>query len=103
MSVELGGNGGSDAVAAFAIGAIASFRAGAVPEPAGVARDPLYVSNPARFDVPITMISTTFTREEIEQAIKNDVPYFAELPRIRSVGFPWHRVVIPGQPSNKVH
>ena len=31
------------------------------------------------------MISTTFTREEIEEAIKNDVPYFAELPRIHDV------------------
>ena len=64
---------------------LADFRARAVPEPAGVARDPLSVSNPARFDVPITMISATFTREEIEEAIKNDVPYFAELPRIHDV------------------
>lgn len=64
---------------------LADFRARAVPEPKGVAHDPLSVSNPARFDVPITMISTTFTREEIEEAIKNEVPYFAELPRIHDV------------------
>lgn len=62
-----------------------NFRARAVPEPWGVANDPLHLSNPARFDVPVTVISTTFTREEIDEAIKNDVPYFAELPRIKDV------------------
>lgn len=61
------------------------FRARAVPEPKGVACDPLSVSNPARFDVPITMISTTYSREEIDEAIRNEVPYFAELPLIHDV------------------
>ena len=61
------------------------FRARAVPEPRGVACDPLSVRNPARFDVPITLISTTQSREEIDEAIKSDVPYFAELPRIHDV------------------
>ncbi|MEO6473295.1 MAG: alpha/beta hydrolase [Aeromicrobium sp.] len=64
---------------------LADFRAQAVPEPWGVANDPLSVSNPARFDVPITMISTTFSREEIDGAIEAGVPFFAEVPRIHDV------------------
>jgi pimeloyl-ACP methyl ester carboxylesterase len=64
---------------------LADFRGRAVPEPKGVAYDPQSLSNPARFDVPITMISTTFTREEIDEALKNEVPYFAELPLIHDV------------------
>lgn len=57
----------------------------AVPEPWRVANDPLSVTDPARFDVPMTMISSTFSREEIDEAIKNDVPYFAELTRVHDM------------------
>ncbi|MPZ27121.1 MAG: alpha/beta fold hydrolase [Micromonosporaceae bacterium] len=64
---------------------LADIRARAIPEPWGVANDPLSISNPARFDVPMTMISSTFSREEIDEAIKNQVPYFAEVLRIRNL------------------
>ena len=50
-----------------------------MPEPKGVACDPFSVSNQARFDVSITMISATYSRDEIDESIKNDVPYFAPL------------------------
>ncbi|MGZ5369164.1 MAG: alpha/beta fold hydrolase [Aeromicrobium sp.] len=82
---------------------LADFRARAVPEPWGVANDPLSLSDPARFDVPITMISTTFTHDEIDDAIKNEVPYFAEIPRIHDVeiiDFPtghWPQFSRPGE------
>ena len=61
------------------------FRARAVPEPWGVANDPATLSNPARFEVPITIISTTYSRAQIDEAVANEAPYFAELARIRDV------------------
>lgn len=64
---------------------LGEFRARAVPEPWGMANDELSLSNPARFDIPMTMISTTFSRQAIEEAISNDVPYFAELPHIHDL------------------
>lgn len=64
---------------------LADFRARAVPEPWGMANEPLKLGNPARHDVPMTLISTTFSRSEIEEAITNEVPYFAELRRARDV------------------
>ncbi len=64
---------------------MADFRARAVPEPWGVANDPLQLTNPARLDVPMTMISSTFSRAEIDEAIESGVPYFAEVPRIHDL------------------
>lgn len=62
-----------------------AFRARAVPHPAAAARDEQVLTDDRRFDVPITIISTTFTQEEIDGAIAAGVPYFAEVPRIRDV------------------
>lgn len=64
---------------------LAEFRARAVPEPWGVANDPLMLSNPARLEVPATIISTTYSREQIEEGIRSGEPRFAELRRIREV------------------
>lgn len=61
------------------------FRARAVPIPIGVARDTQVLSDEARFNVPITLISTTFTREEIDQYVEAGEDYFSELPRIKDV------------------
>ena len=61
------------------------FRARAIPEPFGVARDGLPLGNPARWEIPSTMITTTFSKAEIEEAVKNDHPYFAEVPRIKDL------------------
>lgn len=58
------------------------FRERAVPTPAAVAQDPPVLSDEARFDVPVTMISSTFTRDKVEAAIEAGVPYFAEIPRL---------------------
>jgi pimeloyl-ACP methyl ester carboxylesterase len=62
-----------------------AFRARAVPIPVGAAQDQQILTDERRFTVPITMISTTFTREEIEGAIGAGVPYFAEVPNITDV------------------
>ncbi|MEJ7633419.1 alpha/beta fold hydrolase [Aeromicrobium sp.] len=61
------------------------FRARAIPIPIGVARDLQVLTNEARFDVPITIITTTFTREEIDQYVAAGEAYFAELPQISNV------------------
>ncbi|MFB2580409.1 alpha/beta fold hydrolase [Herbiconiux sp. P15] len=61
------------------------FRSVAVPEPVGVARSPQRLSDPARFDVPITLIASTFTRAELDEYTASGHPLFAELPSIRSV------------------
>lgn len=60
----------------------AHFRAIAVPTPARVARDPQQLRNPQRFTVPITLISCTYSKEEIDGAITAGVPYFAEIPEM---------------------
>jgi pimeloyl-ACP methyl ester carboxylesterase len=59
---------------------LAWFREVAVPEPARVARDEQHLTNPARYEVPITVISSTFSRAEIQEAIAAGVPYFTEVP-----------------------
>ena len=61
------------------------FRARAVPIPIGVARDTQVLTDEARFDVPITLISTTFTRDEIDQYVAAGEAYFSELPKIKDV------------------
>ncbi|WP_445468259.1 alpha/beta fold hydrolase [Herbiconiux wuyangfengii] len=70
---------------------LAWFREIAVPEPARVAHDQQHLTNPARYEVPITLISSTFSRAEIEEAIAAGIPYFAEVPlmaRSTIVGLP---------------
>ena len=59
---------------------LAWFRSIAVPEPARVAHDPQQLFDTARYAVPITLISSTFTRAEIDGAIAAGVPYFSEVP-----------------------
>jgi pimeloyl-ACP methyl ester carboxylesterase len=59
---------------------LAWFREIAVPEPARVAHDQQHLTNPARYEVPITLISSTFSRAEIEEAIAAGIPYFTEVP-----------------------
>lgn len=62
-----------------------AFRARAVPIPVGSARDPQVLKDERRYDVPITLISTTFRRDEIDGAIAAGVPYFSEVPKTRDV------------------
>jgi pimeloyl-ACP methyl ester carboxylesterase len=62
-----------------------AFRARAIPIPVGAARDPQVLKDERRYDVPITLISTTFRRDEIDGAIAAGVPYFSEVPKTRDV------------------
>ena len=62
-----------------------AFRARAIPIPTGVARDPQVLKDERRYDVPITLIATTFRRDEIDGAIAAGVPYFSEVPKTHDV------------------
>jgi pimeloyl-ACP methyl ester carboxylesterase len=55
------------------------FEAIAVPEPAGVAREPLHVHDVRRYDVPTTVIASTMTGAVLEQLIESGHPYVREL------------------------
>lgn len=61
------------------------FRARSIPIPIGVARDAQVLTDEARFGVPITLITTTFTRAEIDQYIEAGESYFAEVAAIDDV------------------
>jgi pimeloyl-ACP methyl ester carboxylesterase len=76
---------GSRDLADFTDAQLDDFRARAIPLPIGVARDPQVLGNESRFDVPITLISTTFTRDEIDQYVAAGEAYFSELPKIKDV------------------
>ncbi|MCK5890627.1 alpha/beta fold hydrolase [Aeromicrobium sp.] len=65
--------------------ALHEFRHRAVPHPAAAASDEQLLSDDRRYDVPVTIVSCTFTREEIGEAVAAGVDYFAELPRLRDL------------------
>lgn len=61
------------------------FRAIAVPEPVGVARDSQALSDPRRYDVPVTVIACEFTTDQLREWMAAGIPYVAELSRITDV------------------
>ncbi|GAA2235102.1 alpha/beta hydrolase [Herbiconiux moechotypicola] len=60
-------------------------RTESVPQPVRVARDPQVLGDQARFEVPVTVVATTFTGEELDGYIASGHPLFAEFPPMRSV------------------
>jgi pimeloyl-ACP methyl ester carboxylesterase len=65
----------------------ASFRARAVPEPAGVASDHQVLSNDRRYDVPATVIACEYSSDMIKELISENHPYVAELAAMRDVQY----------------
>ena len=65
--------------------ALHQFRHRAVPHLAAAASDEQQLTDERRYDVPVTVISCTFTREEIETYTAAGETYFAELPRLRDL------------------
>jgi len=63
--------------------ALARFRERAVPQPAGSARDPLRLTNPAREQVPVTLITSSFPSTEVIRLAADGHPFFAELLRLK--------------------
>lgn len=65
----------------------AGFRARAIPEPRGVARDRQHLRDERRFDVPATVIACEFPPSQLIEWIEADHPYVAELGRIRDLDY----------------
>lgn len=61
------------------------FRARAIDQPARVATDRQHLSDERRFDVPVTVITSTFPSEVMREMMAAGHPYMAELTRIREV------------------
>ena len=62
---------------------LAEFSRRAVPHPAGPARDPLHLTGSGRQDVPITVITSSFSSEEAARMAAGGHPFFAELARLK--------------------
>src|SRR5918995_5280804 len=58
---------------------LASLRERAIPEPGGVLREVVELTNDARLDIPSTMICTGFTSEEYKDAVKQGYAWLAGL------------------------
>lgn len=63
----------------------AEFRARAIPSPAAVARDPQRLSDPRRYEVPVTVICPEFTSELLRGWIERGMGPVRELAQIREV------------------
>ena len=61
----------------------AAFRARAVPQPALVANDKQQLSDPRRYDVPVTVITCEFRKADMLEMMEGGHPYFAELAAIK--------------------
>jgi pimeloyl-ACP methyl ester carboxylesterase len=64
---------------------LATFRERAIPEPGGVLRDAVELTNDARLDIPSTMICTGFTSDEYKDAVKQGYAWLAGLNELRNV------------------
>ena len=62
-----------------------TFRRRAVPEPGGVLREAVELTNDARLDVPSTIICTGFTSEEYKDAVKEGYAWLAGFTELRDV------------------
>jgi pimeloyl-ACP methyl ester carboxylesterase len=65
----------------------ARFREIAIPEPKGVAIDQQRLSDPRRYDVPITVIACEFPSEMLREFMAADHPYTAELKAVKQKEF----------------
>lgn len=61
----------------------AHFAAIAKPEPARVASDKQVLSDPRRYDVPVTVICCEFTANQLQQMIDGGAPWVAELAAVK--------------------
>ena len=62
-----------------------AFAARAIPSPARVAIDPLRLHDDRRFDVPITVITSTFPKADLEKMIADEHPFTGDVVRIKDV------------------
>ncbi|MFD4422834.1 alpha/beta fold hydrolase [Agromyces sp. NPDC058484] len=65
----------------------AAFRARAVPEPRGVAYDPISLHDERRYDVPITIIACEFPSAALTEWIAAGSPFTRELAKVTHVDY----------------
>lgn len=63
----------------------AAFRARAIPMPARVASDAQRLSDPRRYEVPVTVIACEFTGDQVREWMAAGAPWTAELASVRHV------------------
>lgn len=64
-----------------------TFRRRAVPEPGGVLREAMDLSNDARLDVPTTVICTGFPSEQVKEAVLEGYAWLGGLKELRDVTY----------------
>ncbi|MBP2437298.1 alpha/beta fold hydrolase [Microbacterium amylolyticum] len=69
----------------FSAGELAEFIAAAIPVPARVASDPIRLTNERRWEVPVTVLATSFPCDQITQLMESGHPMTAELMAIRQL------------------
>ena len=62
-----------------------TFRQRAVPQPGGVLREGVELTNDARRDIPSTIVATGFSSEQYKEAMKEGYSFLAGLPELRNV------------------
>ena len=62
-----------------------TFRRRAVPQPGGVFREAIALTNDARLDVPSTVICTGFSSEQVKAAVEDGYPWLQGLTELRRV------------------
>lgn len=65
----------------------ADFRRRAIPQPRGVAYDPMVLHDERRLDVPSTVIACEFSAAQLSEWVQAGAPFVAELARIRSADY----------------
>ncbi len=66
---------------------LATFRRRAVPQPGAAFREGPTLSNPARLDIPSTVICTGFTSEQYKEAAKAGYPWMNGLNEVRNLTY----------------
>ena len=64
-----------------------TFRARAVPQPAGTMRDAVALTNDARLDIPTTAICTAFTSDEYKEAVEQGQTWLGGFGELRDVAW----------------
>jgi pimeloyl-ACP methyl ester carboxylesterase len=62
-----------------------TFRQRAIPEPGGVLRDAVDLTNDARLDIPSTLICTGYTSEQYKDAAKEGYSWLGGLKEVRNI------------------
>jgi pimeloyl-ACP methyl ester carboxylesterase len=64
-----------------------TFRRRAVPQPGGVLREKVELTNDARLDIPSTVIATSYTSEQYREAANEGYPWLAGLKEVRNLSW----------------